>query len=816
MRDNQPGAGSVKQAFFFLGILFFCLVLFHGSVVWGGTLLCGGDLINNFMPSREGLMQHGWFAGWVPETFGGRPLSDDPQSGVMYLPNLLHLVVSPVELCLTMLTMLHLLGGGLGMFVLLRRLGFAPAVLGGILWTCGGFQILRLTSGILVFTQSFAWVPWMLWAAESQCLRRGTGLRAVGLLALFGGLQITAGAPQIVQVTWVGLGVWTLGRLWMPREGESRAAIAGGFVLAGIGSLLIAAPYIASSARFLMDAYPRGDEGKWEFLSDGSFQFRLLWIWMFPEYLGPTNSEELYWGSTVSIAETSVYIGMVPLVLGLFWLLSFPYRAASRKEWTDEVTQTDARWTASIVAVGFLGFLIAIGSNGFLFWLLVQYIPSFDLFRVPSRWLMWVFAAFIILAAYGLRHFEFMDREEKRPVVIRGISTIVIFLVLCGIAMVVLEPILDSMGLSIFVMRQQSAMVESVYHDLASVSYDSAQLGLMITVFLGAIGGLYLYEKLNRKVLYGLIFLVVVVDLLIFWQPFKATIPGDVPPETITSEAVYHRIGADSYRNYFFPETTIVRILHSDDVPGRVHYTDTVISYFFDQFHRELQQERPIVLGVPVTRGYQQIHLRSYIEDYRSSVVPYEGKPADAFLQDSGYTDRRFFDAYNVTHVVTHVGSGPLAYITDQLEAIGFTMSHENIHEAGLTLWENPAPRGWAWLSDEEAFLDADPNTELGRVTIDVSDANHWRGGVEADAPAWLHLSSPDYTGWSLIVRQDGGEPLETLNSRSVYLPEAGSYSVERVFRSGGLRAPWIALFLLGLLGSVAAIVIPSPHTVGE
>jgi hypothetical protein len=244
MKADAHDRSTVKEAALFLGLLFAGLLLWHGPVLLGSQVFCGGDLTNHFIPMRIAQMRHGWFTGWQPHTFGGRPLLDEVQMGAFYPVNWIHLLGLSVERAFSVIALLHLLVGGLGFCLLARtRFGFWPAYLAGFIWTFGALQQLKITSGITIFNAVYTWVPWMWMAAERQSLRRGPGLAWCGVLALCGALQLSAGAPQPVQITWAGLALWTLGRLFRPGPDETRGGIAMGFVVAGLLALLAWHPH---------------------------------------------------------------------------------------------------------------------------------------------------------------------------------------------------------------------------------------------------------------------------------------------------------------------------------------------------------------------------------------------------------------------------------------------------------------------------------------------------------------------------------------------------------------------------------------------
>ncbi|MBI1292963.1 hypothetical protein GC173_17265, partial [bacterium] len=314
----QPESGlSVKQLLAAAGILFAVLCLFHGPLLIGTQIYCGGDVVNYFLPLRIQQLHHGWFAGWGPETFSGYPILDNIQSGAFYPLNWLHVVWGSPARVVTLLVLLNMYVGGIGMFCLLRGwCGMAASVLGAVAWMCSGYQLGKMAFGISVFMESLAWVPWMMLAIERQSWAAGRGRGWVGVLGLLGGIQLLAGAPQIVQITWAGLSVWTIGR-FVAAPREARFALLKGFAVAVAITLMMAWPMLIGAMRFQANAVQRATEGGLAYLSTDSVQPHHLITWLAPGFFAPGNYEGVYWGGTTGWGEINAFVGSGLLVLAL-------------------------------------------------------------------------------------------------------------------------------------------------------------------------------------------------------------------------------------------------------------------------------------------------------------------------------------------------------------------------------------------------------------------------------------------------------------------------------------------------------------------
>lgn len=806
-RMNSPESIPVtaRQVGAFLLAALTAMIFFHTGAVWGTVVFSGGDLVNQFIPIRDSQAANGWFAGWEGGSFSGRPIGDDPQTGVFYPLNWLYMTGLPTERVMTWLALFHFLLGGTGFFLFLRgRLDQVPALFGGLVWTFCGYQILRLDNGVILFIQSFAWVPWMLLGAEYLRLDRQAGRRWAALLALAGAMQFSIGAAQICQITWVGLGLWVLLRL-PGNPPRAMGAILGGFLLAGMLALLANAPLLAGAQRLLSVGYDRTGEDAWAFLSDGSLHPRILLTWVVPEIFGSGNDEGVYWGSRVGYAEGNSYMGIAPLLLALFavtGLVAGLVRRNGELHWGEGAH----RPAVSMVIIGILGLLVALGSHGFLFRPLMAAVPTFDLFRVPGRWALWTALAIAFLGAAGLQEILSRGDAEEGPLRRRAWYAVAgCALVAALLLRLFLLPLLDALGLQ-EVHRPMSVHNPHAAPRLLEHPASGVQWALFMVAATGVLGAAILQGRYSRRALVTILVLLALVDLLRFWTPFRQAIPDGVRPEQVLSEGEFHRISARSFREYFYPETELVLNLRGAEGLGRVHYTDSLHAYIHDHFQREILHERPISLGLEVTRGYAQLHLDSYVAEYYHSMEPSPGSPPGSMLFSLFLENRDFLDAYNVTHILSHDIEG----LSESWPDLGL-VDRRRASPHGVYSWRNPHARGWAWLSPSKEFLRAEPDAGLGTVTAVEREATRWAGTVEVAGPGWLHLSAPDYAGWNLVATRDEGGSVEGATSRSVQLPEAGTWHFERTFRTAGTRPLPAGLALLALL-AMAGLCLPPPR----
>jgi hypothetical protein len=144
----------------FMGILaVLYLPLFFGRIIFTR------DIAHWIFPASWFVRQSlraGELPVWNPYQGLGFPILGDPLYGIFYPPNWLLLLVPDgwVAHGVTALAFAHMAWGGLGVYVLARRLRAAPiaALVSGLAWSLSGYITAQWTAGLLL--HAGAWIPW--------------------------------------------------------------------------------------------------------------------------------------------------------------------------------------------------------------------------------------------------------------------------------------------------------------------------------------------------------------------------------------------------------------------------------------------------------------------------------------------------------------------------------------------------------------------------------------------------------------------------------------------------------------------------------
>lgn len=138
---------------------------------------------------------------WNPYNYCGVPFLAQWNTMPLYPPSLIYLTL-PLEWSLSFFCLLHLWFAGIGMFFLARRWtgNNFVAAFAGTVFSFNGFTLNLIMWPSHLAT--FAWMPWVVLAAE---LAWREGGRKIILAAFAGAMQMLAGGPEIIFLTWIFL-----------------------------------------------------------------------------------------------------------------------------------------------------------------------------------------------------------------------------------------------------------------------------------------------------------------------------------------------------------------------------------------------------------------------------------------------------------------------------------------------------------------------------------------------------------------------------------------------------------------------------------
>ncbi|WP_420631958.1 hypothetical protein [Candidatus Leptofilum sp.] len=379
---------TLTLAFFVLGALFLHRALFPAE----GMALAGLDARSLFYPWWE-FARTAVLAGklplWDANSFSGYPFLSNPQVALFYPLNW-PLLLLPVRFALSWHILVHLVVAGLGMFLLVRHLSGskAGAWLAALAFAFSGFISARIWAGHIGLIATDVWLPWLLLGTFWSVQRRTVWAAIIGGVPL--ALAILAGHTTSLLYIGLAWGLFAIYLLWstpdrwlVVRQMAIMAVL--GFLLAGVQLVPLAEFSTVSS---------RAAEPTLEFATAFSLPPSHIITWLLPEFFGePTRSG--YW-SVPAFDELTYYVGLLPL-LGLALALRKPSRLS---------------WFYLVLVV--LGFLLALGSYGFLYGIFYDLLPPFRLARAPGRAAFLLVFALPALLGEAVAQWERRDWDEKQ------------------------------------------------------------------------------------------------------------------------------------------------------------------------------------------------------------------------------------------------------------------------------------------------------------------------------------------------------------------------------------------------------------------
>jgi hypothetical protein len=339
---------------------------------------------------------------WCPLIFAGYPIVADGEIGLLYPPNILMLLLLPVDVAFIVVRTAHYLLAAAGLYALGRVLGIGRmgSAFGGVAFALGGFMLGHLDHGNIV--RSAAWLPLTL-ACADRALR--TEDRRYWLWLALGAATLTLAGlglhPQIVLIELVALGLFVGLRVlalaaWNPWRWDRACwldtvrsllplVLRGCLVVAGIAGLGLAGAAIQLVPTFELGEFSsRGGDGlNYTQAAAGGLAPVDLLTMLLP--YGFRANPAVQW-MRYPYWESTVYVGVVGLFLAGVGLIFGPRRVV---------------WP--LAGLGSLGLLLAMSINApidLYAWLWT--LPGFSSMRAPVRYGLIFELALALLAAVGV------------------------------------------------------------------------------------------------------------------------------------------------------------------------------------------------------------------------------------------------------------------------------------------------------------------------------------------------------------------------------------------------------------------------------
>ena len=320
---------------------------------------------------------------WNPLSNCGLPFLAQWNTMTLYPGSLFNLLLPP-SWSLGVFCLLHQWWSGLGMYCLARkwtghRLG---ACVAGVAFTFNG-----VTLNSLIWPNNIAalgWMPWVVLLVE-QGWRSGG--RKLILACIVAAIQMLAGAPEIILLTWLMLALLAL--LMFVEAGAERLALARRFglvivIVAGLASAQLL-PFLDLLRHSQRDEHFY--ESAWGMPPTGWANLFVPLFRCFPTSQGVYFQWGQYW-------TTSYYPGVGVVALAILAVC----RTRDRRVWF-------------LGGFALLGLVLALGDHGHLYGWLKKIVPQIGFMRYPIKLVVWTVFAVPLLSAYAIRLAQRPDRS---------------------------------------------------------------------------------------------------------------------------------------------------------------------------------------------------------------------------------------------------------------------------------------------------------------------------------------------------------------------------------------------------------------------
>ncbi|MBP6821364.1 MAG: YfhO family protein [Acidobacteria bacterium] len=411
---NLPDSNSrpeiISRAVAAAGLLLLPVLFFYPTLT-RGLLLAPGDGWTANLGLRILLGQmigEGNLPLWNPYIFAGMPFLATVYPGVLYLPNWIFAVLSPLAAMNTVvITTFHL--AAIGAYLYARVIGCRreAALVSGIAFGLGGYLVAHL--GQTSHIAAAAWLPWVVLAVEKLYQRLTWRWVTIGSIII--AVQLFAGVPQMNFYTaqvWAG---YVLFAAFVRAEKDRRRQFLTRSGAMAVCGLLLSCVQLFSLRELLPNSARGGID--YDFFASFSLPPGQSLNLIFPYFFGGALKlpyKMHYWG-VEGTAEMFGYAGLLTLLFAA--IAVFKMRG-------DKLIRFWALAAVLALLLAFGGFL-PFGIHKLIF-----QIPVFNLFRVAARNLLIVNLALAVLAGLGVNKLSELSAAESMKLWRKGAAALAI------------------------------------------------------------------------------------------------------------------------------------------------------------------------------------------------------------------------------------------------------------------------------------------------------------------------------------------------------------------------------------------------------
>lgn len=729
-----------------VGIFFNALFLSPEKVLSSPDILASAYFPKFFFSSFFNLSHQ--IPLWNPYMFSGTPFLANPSSGIFYPINIIFLLL-PTSFAFDYLFILDIFLIGLFTYLFARKINLDnfSSFISAIVFMFSGTIIYRVYPGHLYILDAIVWLPIILFFYERIFEKRNYVSGAIAGIAI--SLMIFVGHSQFTFYNLMFSSLYFLLRLFFDLK-ETKNLIKTLklffiFTLSIITALGISAIQLIPSLE-LSNLSERSGGISFDFATAFSLPIYQVASFILPNFFGsPFNTT--YWGKG-NIWELGGYLGLAPLLFS-----------------TLAVFLKRNKYVTIFLAFSILALLLSFGNYGPLYNFFYNYVPFFNLFRAPARFLYIYAFSVSILCGLGLNYI-LSNNFKKKIYLIKK-------LFLLGFTTSIFTTIISlffylSPNLSLYekyVLRNSFAV--GINHQVIfnQTIIDLFFFGVFsFIIFLSIL--LHIFKKIKVRIFMIFIFTITIAQLWIF--DYK----------------VVNLISLD-------------KLLETPKVVQQINKDKSIYRVF-----SKTGDYNPILMinGHQVLTGYEGEYLRNY-RDFLWLMGPHAETPFESFIVINSINNPVILSLLNTKYVIwdEELNSNNLKLIQKYKNNLFLYENLYNFPRAYLVL-DNIVKERKFIISDNQSntfklkslknysFLTFEKSDIYKNINVDNYSPDKISLNVTNEKPAYLILSEIWYPGWKAY---DNGREIKIQIAdyifRTIHL-EKGSHKIIFTFESGSFK----------------------------
>jgi hypothetical protein len=398
---------ALEAGWFFLFFFISC-AFFYEAFTHGVLLAAPGDGDNYFYPMHtlvHKLLNNGEIPLWNPYIFSGMPLLATNQTGALYPPTLISILLFGPKMSFNIDFILHYAMTGYFMFLYIRYLtkNTFVAFTAGISLAFVGY--LYVTPEHITVIRTTPWLPLMLLMLQKMSEPPQSGRSIISsdisyasLLGIIIGISVLAGhAQSTVYFLMICAGYSLMLMYPMGNKARGRYIVLGmGAIVAGV---IVCIPQILSTME--LNSLSWRDERTYDFFSKYPFNISTIVGVLFPGTFG---------------AYPKSYTGLYTFVMAVGGAILLWKQSTQAKFWT-------------IIAL--VAFILSLGDATPLY-KFMYHLPVYNMFRAPERHWYEIFFALCVLSALSLNSLLVNEKRKQYALYLAAGAAITMGVALMG------------------------------------------------------------------------------------------------------------------------------------------------------------------------------------------------------------------------------------------------------------------------------------------------------------------------------------------------------------------------------------------------